>query len=326
MMRNVLGRAALRLALLAICGSTMALAQTPKPVRIGVVALPEASSPVEEGLRQGLRELGYVESDGVVIETRRPPDAYSELKRAAAELMQAKVQVIVAFSTPTAKAMMAETSVPVVFLAGGDPVAMGLVASLARPGGNATGIALQLSELTAKRIELLHQLVPKAKRIAVLVNTTNPVGKAQLEEAQKAASGLGLRVLPFHTRAAADLDEALHTITRNSVDAVLVTGDLFLFGNKAKIAKGMRAARLPAIYPNPLYHEDGVLMSYGPDVKAAANRLARYVDRILKGANPGDLPVEQASKHQLVIDLLIAGELKLQVPQGLLLRADEVIR
>jgi putative ABC transport system substrate-binding protein len=322
----VLGRVSARLTLFAWCLSASALAQAPKPVRIGIVAPPEASSPVEEGLRQGLRELGYVEGESVVIETRRPSDAYADLERTAAELKQAKVQVIVAFSTPTARAMMAATSTPVVFLAGGDPVATGLAASLARPGGNATGIALQLLELTAKRIELLHQLVPKARRIGVLVNTHNPVGLSQLKEAEAAAGSMGLRALRFDVHTGAEIEEALRSINRNTVDAVLVTGDLLLFGNKGKIAKGLREARVPAIFPNPLYHDNGVLSSFGPDVRAAASRLARYVDRIVKGAAPGDLPVEQASKHQLLIDLRVAREIKLQVPQDLLLRADEVIR
>jgi putative ABC transport system substrate-binding protein len=312
--------------LLAGCLCASALAQAAKPVRIGIVAPPEASSPLEEGLRQGLRELGYVESDAVVIETRRPPDAYADLQRTAADLEHARVQVIVAFSSPTAKAMMSATSAPVVFLAGGDPVATGLAASLARPGGNATGIAPQLSELTAKRIELLHQLAPRAKRVGVLVNTHNPVGKAQLNEAETAAASIGLRVVPVDVHTSVDLETALRTLTRSSVDAVLVTGDLLLFGNKAKVARSLHEARLPAIFPNPLYHDDGVLSSFGPDVRAAAARLARYVDRILKGASPGDLPIEQASKHQLVIDLRVAREMGLQVPQDLLLRADEVIR
>jgi putative ABC transport system substrate-binding protein len=315
-----------RLALLACCVCASALAQPPKHVRIGIVAPPEASSPVEEGLREGLRELGCAEAEVVAIETRRTPDSRADLERTAAEFKQAKVQVIVAFSTPAAKAMMTATSTPVVFLAGGDPVASGLAASLARPGGSATGIALQLLELTAKRIELLHQLAPKARRIGVLVNTQNPVGNSQLDEAAAAAARMGLRAIPVDVHSAAELDDALQAINRNTVDAVLVTGDLLLFGNKGKIAKALREGRVPAIFPNPLYHDEGVLSSFGPDVRAAASRLARYVGRILNGANPGDLPVEQASKHQLVIDLRVAREMKLQVPQDLLLRADEVIR
>ena len=214
---------------------------------------------------------------------------------------------------------------PIIFLSA-DPVATGLAESLARPGANATGVSVASPELAAKRLDLLHQLVPQARRIAFLLNPSNAAIALTSAEAQKAASTLGLRLEKFDARNAAEIDASLRAIQRSAPDAILVASDLTLLKDSARIASGVRKARVPAVFPWKEYHEHGVLMSYGPDFRQVTRRLASYVDRILKGANPGDLPVEEVSKFDLVVDLRVARELKIDVPQSLLLRADEVIR
>ncbi len=300
-------------------------AQVRKTARIAVVSPPEASSPMEQGVRRGLRELGYVEGENIFIDWRPTPASGPELKAVAAELARGHLDVIVVFSTPAARAMLADTQVPVVYLAG-DPVAMGLAQTLARPGGRGTGISLVVVELTAKRLQLLRQIAPRARRIGLLINPSNPMGAPQVEEALQAARSLGVQIVPLHARTADELDKALAALAGGMLDAVLVGADLLLFINKAKITRAVRAARLPAIYPSSVYQDGNALLSYGPDVEDTARRLAGYVDRILRGASAGDLPVEQAAKYELVIDLRLARQLKLQVPEELLLRADEVVR
>ena len=293
--------------------------------RIGVLFPADVSSPLEQGLRQGLRDHGYSEGVNIVIESRRSAETTQELKSRITDLTNSGVSLMVVFTTPAARAALEVTTVPVVILAG-DPVGAGLAVSLARPGGNITGVSLMTTELTAKRLELLHQMAPRARRIVVLMNASNPNALAQLDEAKRGAAVLGLQIVPTNARDPAELDAALRRLNHGSADAVLVTGDLLLMSNRAKIARALRNARLPAIYPNRRYHDEGALMSYGPDVKEAARRLASFVDRILKGAKPDDLPFEQVAKFELVIDTRVAREQKIEVPQTLLLRADEVIR
>jgi putative ABC transport system substrate-binding protein len=293
--------------------------------RIGVISPPEHSSPLEQGLRQGLRELGYVEGQSIIIEWRRSSGREDELRPIAADLKRAKVEVIVVFSTPAARAALEETSAPVVFMAG-DPVGMGLAASLARPAGRATGVSVLVNDLAAKRVELLRQVVPGTKRMAALINASSPMGKSQFQEMQKAAQRLGVQLLQLDIQDEARLEAALRAIDRDATDAVLVSADVFLLSNAATVARSLRRARVPALYPSRAYVDSGGLMSYGPDVRDLARRAAGYVHRILKGANPGDLPIEQAAKLELVIDLRLARELKLQIPEDVLLRADDVLR
>ena len=322
--RSLVAGIALSVASLAALASANDAARIP---RIGVLLVSaDASSPLEQGLRQGLREIGYSEGQNIVIEWRRSPaESAQELKSLATDLTHSGVDLMVVFSTPAARAALEVSTVPVVVLAG-DPVAAGLAANLARPAGNSTGISIMTPELTAKRLELLHQMAPYARRIVVLMNTSNSVGRLQLDEAKRGAGILGLQLVPTDARDAAELEAVLRRLNRGSTDAVLVTGDLFLMSNRGKIARALRSARLPAMYPNRHYHDEGALMSYGPDVKDAARRLANFVDRILKGAKPGDLPIEQAAKFELVIDTRVAREQKIEVPKTLLLGADEVIR
>jgi putative ABC transport system substrate-binding protein len=291
--------------------------------RIGAITYP--NPPVEEGLREGLEELGYTVGKSIVIEwryVRTEEDQHS----AAIELAHSNPDVIVAFGTPIARAALAATkTIPVVFLSG-DPVATGLASSLGKPGGNATGVSLIFTELTAKRLELLRSLAPKARRIGCLINPANPVGLVQFEEAQKAARTLGLQLLKLAAGNAGELDAVLHALPRSGAHALLIAGDGFFYMNRAKIAAATRKARLPAMAPSKEYQADGLLASYGPSLKETARKMAAYVDKILKGAKPADLPIEQISNYELVINLRVARAMGLKVPQDLLLRADEVIR
>jgi len=303
-----------------------AVADSPTMPRIGVLLPQILASPAEAGLREGLREQGYVEGQNIVIEWRRIGNSVEDATPHAIELVRSKPELILALATSSARAVMQATrTIPIVFLSG-DPVATGLAASLARPGANATGVSAATPQLTAKRLELVHQLVPRARRVAFLTNPSNAVLPAQFAEAQKAAHEFGLQLKTFDARNTADLDAALRALKRDAPQAILVASDLGLLTEKAKIASAIRKARIPAVFPWKEYHEDGVLMSYGPDLKDTLRRTASYVAKILKGAKPGDLPVEEVSKFDLVIDLRVARELKLEVPQSLLLRANEVIQ
>jgi putative tryptophan/tyrosine transport system substrate-binding protein len=298
--------------------------QPPGIPRIGVLMPPVTS--MEEGLRQGLRELGYIEGKSIVIEWRRSTGTREELQLLAADLIRSKVELIVTAGTAaTSAAMETTTTVPVLFHVG-NPVASGFAASLARPGGNGTGVSVISAELTPKRLELLHLLVRRAKRIVYLRNPSNPMAQQLLDEVQKAALILGLRVETLDARNVPEIDAALDKLRRSAANGCLVGGDLLYLAEKARISRAIRENRMPAVFAYREFHEDGALMSYGPSLKATMRSVAPYVDKILKGAKPADLPIEQISKFQLVIDLRVAREMGITVPQELLFRADEVIR
>ena len=216
--------------------------------RIGALVPTPANSPQEQGLRDGLRELGYVEGKNIVIEWRRTGGANAELRSLTTDLVHSKPDVIVVFTTPAARAALeATTIIPVVFLSG-DPVASGLAVSLARPGGNATGVSGLMAELTAKRLELLQQVAPRARRIACLMNSSNPSGVQQLEAAQTAARTLGMQLVTLDARNEAELDVALHTLSRSVADGILVGADVLFRANKSEIAQAVRKARLPGTF------------------------------------------------------------------------------
>ena len=301
-------------------------AQPPSKVPVvGVLSTAGATTnPMLVGLRESLHELGYVEDRNIKIEVRSAKGELDRLPRLAQELGHLNVDVIVAFNTPAARAALEATSAPVVF-AGGDPVGAGLAETLVRPGGRTTGVSLVGIELTSKQLEFLHLMVPRARRIAWFSSFANPVRAQVFDEAQKAARKLDVHVVKLDARTPAELDEILHGLSRSSVDGVLVAGDPFLFTNRARLARVVRQARLPAIVNFPEFHDEGVLMSYGLSLKGAAWKLGVYVDKILKGAKPGELPIEELSKYELIIDLRIANELGLKVPQELMQRADKVI-
>ena len=304
--------------------SAFAWADQPSIPRVGVVTA-GASSSVEEGLRDGLRELGYLDGKTIVIEWRRSLGTDKELHSLASDLASTKVELIVAFGTPAARAVLETTPVPVVFLAG-DPVGTGLAASLARPGGQSTGVSMLMPEMVRKRVQLLQQVAPGIRRIVFLMNSSNPLNVPMLEEAQRAARTLSVELLPLDARNAAEIDDALRAMPRGAADGVVVSPDLLFVKNKTRIAQAVRKAKLAAIFPYKEYHDDRVLMSYGANVTEGARKVAVYVDKILKGAKPSELPIEQMSKYELVIDLRVARAMGIHVPQELLLRADEVIR
>jgi len=299
-------------------------ADPPTTVRVGTLVPPAFTSP-EEGLRQGLSGLGYVEGKNLTIERRLAgsSDAYQS---GAEDLIRSRVDVIVAFGTAAASAALSATStIPVVFISG-DPVSAGLASSLARPGANATGVSTLSTELIPKRLELLRQVAPRMRRVILLGNPGNALHAGVLKAAERGARTLHLHIIAVDARNADELNRALEGIQRRAADAFIVSSDVLFLANKERIAAAVAKAKLPGIFPVRDYHDAGVLMSYGASLKEMGRQMAVYVDRILKGAKPGELPIEQMSKYELVIDLRTARALGLRVPQDLLLRADEVIR
>lgn len=305
---------------IATLGAAIEAAEPNTIHRVGVLMPPVPSQ--EEGLRQGLRDLGYIEGKTMHIEWRRSSGTKEELQALATDLARSDVELIVASGTPAARAASQVTTMPIVFLVG-DPVGTGLVASLARPGGNSTGVSLITTELTAKRLDLLRLLAPRARRIAYFMNSSNPLGASALAAAQDAARLLDLQLVLLDARNAAEIDAAFQAIAASRPDGILLAPDFVFVQHKAKIETGVRTARLPAMSPTK---EIALVMSYGPDVREGIRRTASYVDKILKGAKPADLPIEQISDFKLVIDLRVARAMGFEVPQALLQRADEIIR
>lgn len=297
---------------------------SPTIVRIGALVPLVLISP-EEGMRQGLRELGYIEGRNLTIE-RRLADTNDALQSGAADLVRSRVDLVVAFGTAAARAALSATStIPVVFISG-DPVGTGLAASLARPGANGTGVSTLSTELVPKRLELLQQIAPRIRRVILLGNPSNSLHPRVLKEAQSAALTLRIHIIALDARNADELNAALRDIQRRAADAFIVSSDVLFLANKERIAAAVAKAKLPAIFPWRDYHDAGVLMSYGANPNEMGRQAAIYVDKILKGAKPGELPIIQMSKYELVIDLRVARALKLDVPQALLLRADQVLR
>ncbi len=297
---------------------------SPTMVRVGTLVPPAFTSP-EEGLRQGLKELGYIEGRNLTLE-RRLAGSNDAYQSGAADLVRSRVDVIVAFGTAAASAALSATpTIPVVFISG-DPVSAGLASSLARPGANATGVSTLSTELIPKRLELLRQVAPRMRRVILLGNPGNALHAGVLKAAERGAQTLHVHIIAVDARNADELNTALDRIHRRAADAFIVSSDVLFLANKEKIAAAVAKAKLPGIFPVRDYHDAGVLMSYGASAKEMGHQAAAYVDKILKGAKPAELPIEQMSKYELVIDLRVARTLNLKVPQDLLLRADEVIR
>jgi putative ABC transport system substrate-binding protein len=289
--------------------------------------LPAATvSASEAGLRSGFREQGYIEGRDMLIQWLRSGTSIEDARPRAAELVRSKVDLIVALSTSTARAAMEATSmIPIVFVSA-DPVAAGLAQSLARPGANATGVSVVSPELAAKRLDLLLQLVPHTRRIAFLRNPYSAAAAMKMAEAHKAARQLGVHLQPFDARSAGEIDAAFHAIRRSQPDAILVDSDTAFLHESARITTAIRKTRIAAVFPWKEYHDHGALVSFGPDYADVMRRTASYVIKIFRGAKPDNLPVEEISKFDLMIDLRVAREIGIEVPQSLLLRADEVIR
>jgi putative ABC transport system substrate-binding protein len=274
---------------------------------------------------QRLRELGWVEGRNVTIEYRWAEGRAERAAEIAAEFVRLKVDVIVTYGTPpTLAAKQATSAIPIVFALAGDPVGTGLVASLARPGGNVTGLSVQLTESRGKRLELLREAVPGLRRLAILGNVGNPFTVLEIEGVQAAARTLGLEVHTTEIRRAQDIAPAFETL-RGRTDAIYVSTDPLVFTNLTRINTLALGSQLPTIYTSREYVEAGGLMSYGPNYPDLWRRAADYVDKILRGAKPNDIPVEQPTKFDLIINLTTAKTLGLTIPESFLLRADEVI-
>jgi putative ABC transport system substrate-binding protein len=280
---------------------------------------------VERGLWRGLEAAGYVVSQTLVIERRcfeRPEDA----TLAVNDLLARHVDLLVVWAAPAALAAKRATSTkPIVFIAVEDPVGVGLVASLSKPGGNATGLTGVGTDIAEKKVQLLLEAVPRAKRIGVLMNPENKGNVSQVNGTQAAASKLHLTLETLRASTPSELAQALSRIDRHRLDALVVSIDTLFFVHQQRIAEAVSRARVPAVFPLIDFVQVGGLMSYAADLVAMSQRAATYVDKILKGAKPGDLPVEQPTKFELVINLKTAKALGLTIPQSLLLRADQVI-
>ena len=305
--------------------------QTDKTARVGYLGFNLTErGPVQEAFRQGLRDLGYIEGRNLVIEYRDADGKIERFPALAAELVALKVDVIVTAggTLGALAAKRATATIPIVFTAVGNPVSDGLVATLARPGGNVTGLALVSTELVGKSVELLKQAVPGLSRVAFLRHPDAAPEHAKqdtLKEAETVARELGIRLLVVEARGPADFERAFSEMIRARVGALTVLGTAVYVRERRRLVELAAKHRLPAVYSFREFVDAGGLMSYGPDVADSSRRAASYVDRILKGARPGDLPVEQPTKFELVVNLKTAKSLGLTIPPSLLGRADQVI-
>jgi putative ABC transport system substrate-binding protein len=298
--------------------------QAGKVYRIGFLRAGQPPESYLDGFQQGLRERGYVYGQNVVVEFRATDGSVDPLPRLTEELLRLKVDVFLASAAPAAVAVRrATTSVPIVFVGVVDPVGLGLVPSLGRPGGSITGLATTSADFAGKRLELLRAIVPSLKRVAVLWHPANPSNPIQLKGAQAAARALGMRLEPVSIQGPNDFDSASKAVP--GTDGLLFLESPLFTTHRARLAELAARSRLPAIYGQREYVEVGGLMSYGTHFKDLYRRAAWYVDKILKGAKPGDLPVEQPTNFELVINLKTAKALGLTIPQSLLQRADQVI-
>jgi putative ABC transport system substrate-binding protein len=306
--------------------------QATKVHRIGWLnagSLPSGPDPRLDTFRQGLRDLGYVEGQNLLIEHRYAEGSDERLRDLAAELVRLPVEVIMAGgSAATRAAQQATRTIPIVMASSGDPVGLGFVASLARPGGNITGLSNLVAELPGKQMELLKEAVPQSARVAVLTNPPSPtLGQAELENLAAAAKALGVQLHVVPLRSPDELDGAFAAMTREGAEGLVVLGEPLLLDRIiGAIVDHAAQHRLPAIYRWRSHVEAGGLMSYGPNQPAIWRRYAYYVDRILQGAKPADLPVEQPTKFELVINLKTAQALGLAIPPHLLLLADDVLK
>lgn len=299
-----------------------------RTARIGFITSANPKrNPQLAAFREGLRDLGYVEGKNITIDYRWAQGKLDARADMAQELVRQGVDVIVAWGTPaTAAAQKATSSVPIVMVAVADPLGAGFVRSLARPGGNITGASNAMVDVGGKWVELMMQLVPAVKTIAVLRNPANAGSAAWTREAEQAAHSYGVRALVLDAVSTEEIDRAFDAMQREGAGALIITGDPFFAGQRKRLADLARQNRLPSSFVAGFYPEAGGLMSYGMDVNAMWQRAASFVDRILKGAAPADLPVEQPTVFQLVINLETAKAIGIEIPQSVLLRADRIIR
>jgi len=300
-----------------------------KVARVGFVS-PTSSSSDPRGMTafmDRLRELGYVDGQNLILEARWAEDRYDQLPALMAEIVGRKVDVIVTRGTPAAIAAKNATStIPIVVAAIGDPTRTGIVASLARPGGNLTGMSMGWAEgMTSKWLELLQETIPRLSTVAVIADPDNPLARAQMKELETVAPARGVKLRFFEVRDARTLDRTF-ALARNQAQAVVLIPDPVFVAHLDSIAAAASRHRLPVIYGLPEFAEAGGLIAYGPDRAVMFRRAADYVDKILKGAKAGDLPIEQPTQYELVVNVKTAKAIGLTIPESILLRADEVIR
>jgi len=310
----------------------IAEAQQPKKVsRIGYLVSSDSitESSRSEGIRQALRDLGYVEGQNIAFEYRYAGGKLDRAPELAAELVRLKVElIVVAGGTRWVRAAKNATkTIPIVMMGGGfDPVEAGLIESLAHPGGNVTGLALLVNELAGKRLELLKEAVPKLARVAVLHDPTLPPNLLELRGVQAAARALGLTIQPWEVRGMHDFDRVFAVQNKQRPDGVYVIAGRLVTSNRKQIVGFTLKSRLPSVYPQREYVDAGGLMYYGADIADSYRRVAYFVDRILKGGKPADLPVEQPKKFEFIINLKTAKQIGLTIPPNVLARADKVIK
>ena len=302
--------------------------QARKVFRIGFLLIsPSQAAPSIEAFREALRERGYAEGQNIVFEVRCAEGRVEPLPDLATELVRLGVDIIVTQGTPAARAAKNATStIPIVMAAGLDPVETGLVASLARPGGNLTGVTSTVPELSGKTLELLREIVPRVPRVAVLWNHVNPANALMVRETEVAARAFGVQLQSLGVRDASELESAFAAIIKERARALLVLAEPLFLTHRKRIVDLAATHRLPAMYERRDFVDAGGLMSYGVNFPDDFRRVATFVDKILKGAKPADLPVEQPTRFELVINLKTAKALGLTIAQSVLMRADEVIR
>jgi putative ABC transport system substrate-binding protein len=302
-----------------------------KVARVGFLSPSSLSDPRTrlfiEAFRQRLRALGWIEGQNIAIEYRWAEERTERLPDLASNLVSRRVDVLVAATSPAIQAAkQATVTIPIIMAGAVDPVATGFVASIARPGGNITGLSDMSSELVGKQLEILREVVPRVSHVDLLWNPTNPSNAPQLQHAHDASRASGLRLKPREARGPAEIDSAFAAMTSEGAGAVMVMMDAMFIAHRTRIAELATKSRLPAIYGRTDHVKAGGLMAYGPNIADLYRRAAAYVDKILKGSNPADLPVEQPTKFELLINLKTARGLGLTIPHSVLLRADEVIQ
>src|SRR5262245_41266806 len=311
-------------------GGVAAMARQPKKVpRIGYLSATSLSAIAgrTEAFQQGLRELGLLEGKNIVIEWRSSEGKADRLPGLAAELVRLKVDIIVSGGpTATRSAKEATSTIPIVMAIDNDPVGSGFVASLARPGGNITGLSTLAPEISGKQLELLKEIVPRLSRVGVLGTSTNPGNAQVLKEMELAAGAYGVQLQYLDVRDPKDIETAFRAASKGRADAVVALSSTFLISQQAQIAKLAIKSRLPAMYERREYVELGGLMAYGVSINDLDRRAATYVDKILKGTKPADLPVEQPIKFEFIINLKAAKQIGLTIPPNVLVRADRVVK
>jgi putative ABC transport system substrate-binding protein len=314
---------------LALAPLTVEAQQAAKVYRVGVLASSTESNfePSVRIFRRALNAAGWVEGRNLTLDVRYPGEQYARLQELADELAKLKVDVLATLGTPaTLAARRATTTIPIVMESLSDVVSAGLVPNLARPGGNLTGVSGFAPELSGKRLEMIREILPQADRIAVFANRANPVTVSILSATEVAAQQMRMKLHVIDVRQLAQLGTAFETVRRERADALVLVADPLLFSARPQIIQLAARHRMPTVYETRLFPDAGGLLSYGPLAQERFERMAVYVDRILRGAQPGDLPIEQPTKFELVINLKTAKALGLTIPQTLLQRADEVIQ